>query len=457
MKPRTQAIVRQSDPPRIFLSPPHLGDRELAHVQAAFASNYIAPLGPMVDAFEREFAEYTGIPYCLALASGTAATHLALRHRLAVSGCGFQGSVATEQRPLVIASTLTFIGSVTPAVYEGCELVFIDCDRETWNMDPSLLEEELNECAVRNRLPAVVIPTDLYGQCCDLPRIQSVCDRFGVPVICDSAEAVGSRYREKTERRIIETQQEEKGNVSGDIPRSTLDNPCTWSHAGTDAWAAVYSFNGNKIITTSGGGMLASYDEELIRHARKLSQQARDPTPWYEHSELGYNYRMSNILAAIGRGQLEVIEERVVRRRAVYEAYHAHLGRIPGISFMPEASYGRSNRWLTVILIDPAAFGKDTQAVREALERENIESRPVWKPMHLQPLFKGRRMRGGRIAEEIFQKGLCLPSGSAMTAEEIERVSRIVATCPQRTYSKARVLTSDCDDNSLSVAESEMW
>ena len=385
--------------PRIFLSPPHMSGREQEWVRRAFESNYIAPLGPMVDAFEKEFAEVTGIPHCLALASGTAGTHLALRH-LGV-GPGDE----------VLASTLTFIGSVTPVMFQGATPVFLDCDEESWNMDPVLLERALDDAAQRGKTPKAVIPTDLYGQPCELPRIRALCDRHGVPVLCDSAEAMGAKYREPESKYPI-------SNGTSD----------PWRHAGADAWASVFSFNGNKIITTSGGGMLASHDRELMEHARKLSQQARDPLPWYEHTEIGFNYRLSNILAAIGLGQLEVLEERVRRRREIFDGYRQRLGDVPGVSFMPEPATCQSNRWLTVVLIDPVAFGADTNAVRIALEAENIEARPVWKPMHLQPVFQKCRYWGSEqgISERLFDQGLCLPSGTAMTDTDLDRVCGIV-------------------------------
>lgn len=394
--------------PRMFLSPPHMSGREQDWVRRAFESNYIAPLGPMVDAFEKQFAEVTGIPHCLALASGTAATHLALRH-LGV-GPGDE----------VLASTLTFIGSVTPVMFQGATPVFIDCDEESWNMDPVLLERAIDDAVRRGKKPKAVIPTDLYGQPCDLPRIRAICDGYSVPVLCDSAEAMGAKYRQVEGRRL----QVEGGAEAA--PRTP--NPESFIHAGFDAWASIFSFNGNKIITTAGGGMLASHDRELIAHARKLSQQARDPLPWYEHTEIGYNYRLSNILAAIGLGQLEVLDERVRRRREIFDGYRQRLEDLPGVSFMPEPATCRSNRWLTVVLIDPVAFGADTNAVRTALEAENIEARPVWKPMHLQPVFTGCRYFGSEpgTSERFFDQGLCLPSGTAMTDADLDRVCSIV-------------------------------
>ncbi|MCF8061771.1 MAG: DegT/DnrJ/EryC1/StrS family aminotransferase [Deltaproteobacteria bacterium] len=393
---------------RIFLSPPHMGGQELGFVGQAFESNYIAPLGPMVDAFEREFGDYVGIGHCAAVSSGTAAMHLALRHL----GVGLGDEV--------FASTLTFIGGVTPVVFQGARPVFIDCERDSWNMDPVLLEEELARCAGAGCLPKAVVPTDLYGQCCDYGRVFAVCESYGVPVVVDAAEAVGARYR----------------NAEGES-----DGPSgsgLWLHAGVGARAAVFSFNGNKIITTSGGGMLASDDGELIAHARKLSQQAREDVAHYEHVEIGYNYRMSNVVAAIGRGQLGVIEERVQRKRVVFDYYEAALGGVPGIGLMPEPGWSRSNRWLTVITVDEEAFGASREDIREALAREDIEARPVWKPMHLQPVFdaritqvsvdsKGRtrypcRVVGGGVAEELFEKGLCLPSGTVLTNQDLDRI-----------------------------------
>jgi dTDP-4-amino-4,6-dideoxygalactose transaminase len=407
---------------RLFLSPPHMGGEELDFIREAFQSNYIAPLGPMVDAFEREFADYTGIPHCLALASGTAAMHLALRE-LGV-GPGDE----------VLASSLTFIGSVTPAVFLGASVAFIDSDDQSWNMDPDLLAAELAECARRGKPPKAVIPTDLYGQCCDWEGIKQVCDRYEIPVVADAAEAMGAFRKAESGSRA---------NIEHRTPNSQLStqsalNSVGMRHAGYGAKAAVFSFNGNKIITTSGGGMLASEDRRLIEHARKLSQQARDPAPHYEHTEIGYNYRLSNVLAAIGRGQLRVLDERVAAKRRIFEHYRQLLADLPGITFMPEATYGRCNRWLTVILIDRAKFGSTPEQVRLALEAENIESRPIWKPMHLQPVFRGCRVRGGRVSEGLFRDGLCLPSGTAMEEGDVERVGMIVRGCRKGGAGKAK-------------------
>ena len=388
---------------RIFLSPPHMSGAEMAFIAEAFDSNYIAPLGPMVDAFEHEFSETVGIRYTVALSSGTAAMHLAMRF------------LGVGKGDTVIASTLTFVGSVSPAVYQGAEPIFIDSDRQSWNMDPDLLAEELERCRKKGRLPKVVIPTDLYGQCCDMERITGICEAYGVPVVADSAEALGATYqkaegrRQKAEGGGEEDNKQgaegrEQGNEGqrGKVKGQNKENKRKLVHAGVGARAAVYSFNGNKIITTSGGGMLASDDREIINKARFWSQQAREPFPHYEHRELGYNYRMSNILAAIGRGQLHVLEDRVQKKREIFEYYQENLGNMPGIEFMPEAPYGRCTRWLTVTLITPETFGVDREVVRLALEAENIESRPVWKPMHMQPVFKGCLVVGGSGAEYLF-------------------------------------------------------
>jgi dTDP-4-amino-4,6-dideoxygalactose transaminase len=410
-------MTEHSTASRIFLSPPHMGGEELKFIQEAFESNYIAPLGPMVDAFEREFAEKVGIPYAAALSSGTAAMHLALR----ILGIGLGDEV--------IASTLTFIGGVTPILFQEATPVFIDSDKSTWNMDPDLLADELEACKKRGKLPKAVVPTDLYGSCADLDRIMGICTSYDIPVVTDSAEALGAKRRLKAQS-------------------SELKGENVEVYAGVGAKAAVFSFNGNKIITTSGGGMLASDDKALIDQARFLSQQARDPAPHYEHSTFGYNYRMSNIVAAIGRGQLRVLDDRVEAKRRIFAYYQEKLSSIPGIEFIPEAPYGRSNRWLTVILITPKEYGADRESIQLALEDENIEARPMWKPMHMQAVFdcgsgfrfqglktgqnKKRykaRIVGGKVSEDLFNRGLCLPSGTAMTEKDLDRVVSVILSC----------------------------
>ena len=400
-----------------------MGGEELCFVREAFESNYVAPMGPQVDAFEQEFAEKIGIQQAVAVSSGTAAMHLALRI-LGVGPCDE-----------VIASTLTFIGSITPIIFQGATPVFIDSDRFSWNINPDLLEEELHACKKRRQLPKAVVPTDLYGQCASPQRILDVCERYGVPVVVDAAESLGAKYKKKAQNTGLGT--EEDG----------------WIHTGVGAKAAVFSFNGNKIITSSGGGMLVSDDRHLIEQARFLSQQARDPAPHYEHSQIGYNYRMSNIVAAVGRGQLRVLDQRVEQKQKIYSYYKEALSGLPGIEFMPESQYGRSTRWLTAILIDPDEFGADRETVRLSLEEHNIESRPLWKPMHLQPVFstegligaeagEGKleakyagssgnspykiRVVGGEVSEYLFERGLCLPSGTQMSEQDLDRIVRII-------------------------------
>jgi pyridoxal phosphate-dependent aminotransferase EpsN len=369
-------------PPRIYLSPPHMGGLEQEFVADAFATNWIAPLGPHVDAFEREFAECVGARHAAALSSGTAALHLALI--LVGAGPGDE----------VIVSTLTFSASANPIAYLGARPVFVDSERASWNMDPGLLAETLERKARAGRLPRAVVLVHLYGQSADIDPVRAACAEHGVVLIEDAAEALGSSYRGRS--------------------------------PGTLGALGIFSFNGNKIITTSGGGMLVGEDGALIAHARKLATQARDPAPHYQHSEIGYNYRLSNVLAAIGRGQLRVLEERVQARRRVFDNYVEALGRLPGIEFMPEAPWGRHTRWLTCITVDPEQFGATREEIRLALEAENIEARPVWKPMHLQPVFAGCEAVGGAVAEELFARGLCLPSGSSLTPGDQARVTSIV-------------------------------
>ncbi len=363
---------------RLYLSPPHLGGEELAYVTEALRSNWIAPLGPMVDAFESEFAQAVGIPHAVALASGTAAIHLGLR------------CLGVRAGDLVIGSTLTFIGNVTPALYLGALPVLVDACPSSWTMDPDLLEESVRNANRLGKRIGAILPTDLYGQSCDLDAIRDIGDRHGVPVLADSAEALGARYKDRS--------------------------------VGVGAAAAAFSFNGNKIITTSGGGMLASSDSKLIEEARFLSQQARDRAPHYEHSTIGYNYRLSNILAAIGRAQLRVLDHRVRRRREIFDLYRNLLHELPGIGFMPEASYGIGTRWLTVITVDAEIFGSDRETIRRSLDSQGIEARPVWKPMHLQPVLSTAERWGGAVSERLFRDGLCLPSGTQMADEDVARV-----------------------------------
>jgi dTDP-4-amino-4,6-dideoxygalactose transaminase len=367
---------------RIYLSSPHIGDLERKFVTEAFDTNWVAPVGPHVGAFEREFCEAVGAKHAAAVSSGTAALHLALQ--LVGVGAGDE----------VLVSTFTFSASANPVRYLGGVPTFIDSERASWNLDPALLEQTLHRRAERGKLPRAVVLVHLYGQSADLDAILAACARYEVPLIEDAAEALGATYRGKA--------------------------PGTFGKAG------VFSFNGNKIITTSGGGMLASGDKALVDHALKLATQARDPAPHYEHSEVGYNYRLSNVLAGIGRGQLRVLEDRVAARRRNFDFYARHLGDLPGLAFMPEAPWGRHTRWLTTLTIDPVRFGADRETVRLALERDDIEARPVWKPMHLQPVFKGCEAVGGAVAEELFDRGLCLPSGSNLSEEDLRRVVRVV-------------------------------
>lgn len=375
---------------RLYLSPPYLSGEEQALVQEALASGWIAPLGPQVEAFEREFAETVGAPYALALSSGTAALHLTLIEA---------GVQAGDE---VAVSTLTFAASAFPIVYLGARPVFIDSERQSWNMDPDLLAEWLDQRARSGRLPKAVVLVHLYGQSANIQPTQELCQRYGIPLVEDGAEALGATYY-------------------GKVP-------------GTFGLAGIYSFNGNKIITTSGGGMLVSHDERLIAHARKLATQAREPFPYYEHAEIGYNYRLSNLLAAVGRAQLRTLEQRVQKRRWIFEQYRLRLQHLPGVGFMPEAPWGQCTRWLSVILIDPEEFGATPETVRLALEAENIESRPIWKPLHMQPVFAGCETVGGAVAEDLFRRGLCLPSGTGMTEADIERVVEVV----QRVHANRR-------------------
>ncbi|CAN5381557.1 aminotransferase class I/II-fold pyridoxal phosphate-dependent enzyme [soil metagenome] len=368
--------------PRIYLSPPHMGPEERNLLLDAFDSNWVAPLGPHVDGFEREFGEYVHVPNTCALSSGTAGLHLAL----IMLGVGRDDEVMT--------SSLTFAATANAITYVGARPTFIDCERTSWNMDPALLAQALEDRAKQNKLPKAVIVVDLYGQCADFDPILAACARHGVPVIEDAAEGLGATYKGK--------------------------------NAGSFGEMAVFSFNGNKIITTGGGGMLVSFAKEHTDKARFLATQARDPAPHYQHSHVGYNYRLSNLLAAVGRGQLRVLEERIGQRRANNSYYREALADLPGLAFQSEAPWGRATFWLTCITIDPAVAKIDREKVRLALAAKDIEARPVWKPMHLQPIFAECPKAGGAVSEELFERGLCLPSGSALTQSEREEVSSIV-------------------------------
>jgi dTDP-4-amino-4,6-dideoxygalactose transaminase len=369
----------------ILLSTPHMGDREHQFVTEAFETNWIAPIGPHVDAFEREFCQAVGSSHATAVSSGTAALHLALK------------LVGVSAGDDVFCSSLTFSASANPIAYLGAKPVFIDSDRLSWNMNPLVLKAALEQRAKIGKLPKAVIIVHLYGQSADLDPIIKTCQEYGVATVEDAAEALGATYKGRS--------------------------------PGTFGTVGIYSFNGNKIITTSGGGMLVSEDASITSKAKFLATQARDPAPHYQHSEIGYNYRMSNVLAGIGRGQLMVLSDRVAARRRNCQIYQQALAHIPGIKFMPEAPWGNSTRWLTCLTIDPAAFGADREQIRLALAEQQIEARPVWKPLHMQPIFQDSERYGGQVAEDLFDRGLCLPSGSNLTDEELQRVIEGILAC----------------------------
>jgi pyridoxal phosphate-dependent aminotransferase EpsN len=371
---------------RIFLSPPHLGDMEKKFVEEAFESNWIAPLGPHVDTFEREMTDYLGIGGAVALSSGTSAIHLALR----LLGVG--------KGDRVFCSSLTFVASANPILYEGAIPVFIDSEPDSWNMSSNALKRAFDEAGHRRELPKAVIIVNLYGQSADMAKLMKICDKYGVPVIEDAAESLGAAYM---------------GRKSGTFGKH-----------------GIFSFNGNKIITTSGGGMLVSDDLEALGKARFLATQARDKASHYQHSEVGYNYRLSNVLAGIGRGQLLVLDERVKSRREVFNRYYHELSQIDGIEFMPEIKKGFSTRWLTAMTVCRERCGVSGNDIINCLDKENIEARPVWKPLHLQPLFESCRYYSHQIDESVSDKlfidGICLPSGSDLSESEQDRVIKIV-------------------------------
>jgi pyridoxal phosphate-dependent aminotransferase EpsN len=371
---------------RIFLSSPHMTGNELKYINEAFRSNWVAPLGPNVDQFERELAFYVGVNEAVALSSGTAAIHLAL------------SLLDVKKGDTVFCSSLTFVASANPIIYQGAEPVFIDSEPDTWNMSPQALEAALLEAFNEGKLPKAIIVVNLYGQSAKMDEIVSLCEYYNVPIIEDAAESLGSFY---------------KGKASG-----------TFGKYG------IYSFNGNKIITTSGGGMLISDDVEALKRARFLATQARDPAPHYQHSQIGFNYRMSNILAGIGRAQLEILPQRVMARRAIFEKYYQELYGLPGFSFMPELNNTLSNRWLTALTIDEEVAGLKVRDLLNALADENIEARPVWKPLHMQPAFQGMKYyphsETKNISEMLFENGICLPSGSNMTEEDQMRIIQCI-------------------------------
>jgi dTDP-4-amino-4,6-dideoxygalactose transaminase len=369
-------------PKPILLSPPYMGNREFDFVKEAFETNWIAPVGPHLEAFEQEFCELVGADHAVAVSSGTAALHLALR------------LIGIAPGDEIICSTLTFIASANPIIYMGAKPIFIDSDRSSWNMDPHLLQEALDRRAKLGTLPKAVVLVHLYGQSADVAPILAACSQYGIPLIEDAAESLGATYKD--------------------------GSPGTFGQIG------VYSFNGNKIITTSGGGMLVSKDANLMAKAKFLATQARDPAAHYQHSEIGYNYRLSNVLAGIGRGQLLVLAERVAARRHNFAVYYQALGHLPGLEFMPEASYGQATRWLTCLTIQPEVFGRDCDQIRAALASQNIEARPVWKPLHIQPVFADCECLGGAVAEDLFKRGLCLPSGADLTTEDLNRVINVI-------------------------------
>lgn len=366
-------------PPKIWLSSPHMGGQEFEYVRNAFETNWIAPLGPHVNGFEEDLQKYLNYGHVAALSAGTAALHLALI------------LLGVRRDDLVLCSSFTFSASANPIVYQGAIPVFVDSEKETWNMDPDLAEEAITSLIARGKKPKAMIVVHLYGMMAQMERFSELSEKYEIPIIEDAAEALGSSLHGK--------------------------------RAGTFGALSALSFNGNKIITTSGGGALISGNEALIKKAHFLSTQARDTAPHYQHSEIGFNYRMSNVVAGIGRGQMLVLDERIAQRRANFDFYYKSLSHLPGVSFLLEPEGSFCNRWLTCIEVDPALTGGITrETIRLALDKENIESRPLWKPMHMQPVFSDCESFTNGISETLFENGLCLPSGSNLTPEDLERV-----------------------------------
>ena len=366
----------------------------MEYVKQAFETNWISPVGPNITAFEGELSAYNGVGYCAALSSGTSAIHLALI------------ILGVQRGDEVICSTFTFSGSCNPIVYQGATPVFIDSERDTWNMDPNLLEVAIaDRIAKTGKRPKAIILVHLYGMPAKVSEILAIARKYEIPIIEDAAEAIGSKYHDR--------------------------------YLGSFGDLGIYSFNGNKIITTSGGGALVSDNEAWIQKARFLSTQAREPAPHYQHIEIGYNYRLSNICAGIGRGQLQVLGDRVKQRRANFDCYVEAFRNVPGISLLQELPETFSNRWLTTILIDPMATGGVTREdVRLGLQDQNIETRPLWKPMHLQPIFAGAPAYVTGLSEDLFNQGLCLPSGSNLSREDLKSVTESLLS--RMTAPKAR-------------------
>lgn len=368
---------------KILLSTPHMSGNERKYIDEAFEINWIAPLGPNVDAFEKEIATYAGVKRAFATITGTAAIHLSL----AILG--------VSRGDKVFVSTFTFIASANPVLYLGAEPVFIDSETDTWNMSPASLEKALKDAKSANHLPKAIVVVNLYGQSAKMDELNLIAEKYNVPIVEDAAESLGSSYKTK------------KSGTLGKI--------------------GIYSFNGNKIITTSGGGALVSEDEEIIERAKFLATQAKDPANYYQHSQVGYNYRMSNIIAGIGRAQLEVLDERVNKRREIFDNYYNELGDIEGIDFMPELNQTSSNRWLTTLTIDPKKFNIHPVHLMARMDDAGIETRTLWKPLHLQPLFKNSNFYGNPnykepVSEKLFETGLCLPSGTNMSEFDQLRV-----------------------------------
>lgn len=359
-----------------------MGGEETKFVQEAFETNWVSPFGPNLDAFEKELANYNLVPYCAALSSGTAAIHLALI------------LLGVERGDDVICSTFTFSGSCNPIIYQGATPVFIDSEPDSWNMDPEILEEAILDRINKGKKPKAIITVHLYGMPAKIKEIMRVARQFEIPVIEDAAEGLGSSF------------ENQKLGTFGDI--------------------GIYSFNGNKIITTSGGGAMISNRKDWVQKAKFLATQARDSAPHYQHSEIGYNYRLSNICAGIGRGQLKVLDNRVTQRRAIFTYYQTAFKSEKAISFQNERPGSYSNRWLTTILLEPSLIQVSWEELRLELERHNIESRPLWKPMHLQPVFKESPYYGTSVSATLFENGLCLPSGSSLIKEDLDRISEIV-------------------------------